>query len=113
MLLHQGEVFFDLFHTDGESGNRVRVVTVDSAKFNFFSVKEKYTVADFDCTECKFVDDRFIFRLKYDRVEVGVLCVPEDRIFKLKLYLSRLRDRLFCEECAMNITRKLLIRKGL
>ena len=63
VLLHQRQVLFDLWHTNGKTGFWIGIVAVYTPEFDFLSVEVNHFITDFNGPKSNVIDDGFIAAL--------------------------------------------------
>lgn len=63
VLLHQRQVPFNLWHTNGKTGFWIGIVAVYTPEFDFLSVEVNHFITDFNGSKSNVIDDGFIAAL--------------------------------------------------
>ena len=67
VLLHQRQVLFNLWHTNGKTGFWIGIVAVYTPEFDFLSVEVNHFITDFNGPKSNVIDDGFMHVLLNDR----------------------------------------------
>ena len=80
MLLHHLEILLHLIQADHKSGDRIAVMAVYTAEFDFRSVDQHGSILHFDFPDSQAVCDDLSAALVNHRVKEGLFRVPQNRM---------------------------------
>ena len=84
VLFHKGKILFYLLHIHCKAGYRIRIVPVDTAEFDLLSIEVNNFILYLYRSDSDMINDRLIFTLQNEGIQIWILGVPKCRLYNLK-----------------------------
>ena len=88
MFFHQLHILFHLVDTDHEACFRIRIMSVDSAEFDWSAINIDHTVFYSYFSNPHIFCDHFMLCLKKQRIQIWLFTVPQMRLINYKFCIS-------------------------